>query len=49
MPPFSARTSGVPLSVVIDGANRHDSQLLEETLDSIAVPRPEINYAIGPQ
>ena len=32
---------GIPLAVVLDGANRHDSKLLEPTLDSIVVLRPE--------
>lgn len=31
---------GVPLAVVISGANRHDVKLLEETLDSIVIFRP---------
>ena len=33
--------SGLPLSVVLDGANRHDIKLLEATLDGIVVVRPE--------
>jgi putative transposase len=32
---------GAPLAVVVAGANRHDSPLLEPTLDAIAVQRPE--------
>ncbi len=32
---------GGPLAVVIDGANVHDSQLLEATIDAIVVERPE--------
>lgn len=32
--------AGVPLAVVIDGANRHDVKLLEPTLHAIAVERP---------
>ena len=32
---------GLPLSVVLDGANRHDIKLLEETLDGIVMFRPE--------
>lgn len=33
--------NGLPLSVVLDGANRHDIKLLEATLDGIAIIRPE--------
>ena len=33
---------GLPLSVVLDGANRHDSKLLEDTLDSIVIARPKV-------
>jgi len=33
---------GVPLSLVITGANRHDVSQLEKLLDSIAVERPDI-------
>ena len=32
---------GLPLAIVISGANTHDIKLLEETLDHIVVPRPE--------
>ena len=32
--------SGIPLGVVVDGANRHDSKLLAATLDGIVVARP---------
>ena len=32
---------GIPLSIVVAGANRHDAKLLEATLDQIVVPRPE--------
>lgn len=32
---------GAPLAIVVAGANRHDSPLLEPTLDAIAVQRPE--------
>ena len=32
---------GLPLAVVLSGANTHDVKLLEETLDHIVVPRPE--------
>lgn len=32
---------GVPLSIVVTGANRHDVKQLEAVLDSIVVKRPE--------
>lgn len=32
--------NGIPLSLVVAGANRHDSKLLAATLDSIVVERP---------
>ena len=32
---------GVPLSAVVDGANRHDMKLLEATLDAVVCGRPE--------
>jgi putative transposase len=31
----------VPLAVVLDGANRHDCKLVEATLESIPVERPQ--------
>jgi putative transposase len=31
---------GGPLSVIVAGANRHDTKLLYATLDAIVVPRP---------
>ena len=31
----------MPLAVVIEGANRHDCKLVEATLESIAVDRPQ--------
>lgn len=31
---------GIPLSLVVAGANRHDSKLLESTLDQVVVNRP---------
>ncbi len=31
---------GIPLSVVLSGANTHDSKLLEDTLDNIVILRP---------
>ena len=36
---------GVPLGVVVDGANRHDMKLVTATLEAIVVERPEV----GPQ
>jgi len=33
--------SGVPVGLAIDGANRHDSKLVEQTLQSIPVQRPQ--------
>jgi hypothetical protein len=32
---------GIPLAIVVAGANRHDKVLLEATLDAEIVPRPE--------
>lgn len=32
---------GIPLAVVLSGANRHDSQMLAEVLDAVVVPLPE--------
>ena len=32
---------GLPLSVVLDGANRHDIKRLEDTLDGIVAFRPD--------
>ena len=32
---------GLPLAVVLSGANTHDVKLLEDTLDHIVVLRPE--------
>ena len=32
---------GVPIGLAIDGANRHDSKMVEATIESIAVERPE--------
>jgi hypothetical protein len=31
---------GIPLSIVVSGANRHDVRLLVPTLDQVIVPRP---------
>jgi putative transposase len=38
---FSTEARGVPVGLAHDGANRHDSKLLEPTLDSIPIERPE--------
>lgn len=32
---------GIPIAVVVAGANRHDMKLLEQTLDAVVVERPE--------
>jgi IS5 family transposase len=32
---------GIPVGVVVAGANRHDMKLTRETIESIAVSRPE--------
>ena len=32
---------GVPVGLAVDGANRHDMKLVEATLSSVPVPRPE--------
>ena len=34
--------AGVPLSLVVTGANRHDGSQLEAVLDSIVIERPDI-------
>jgi len=33
--------TGVPLSLIVSGANRHDVKLLAQTLDSIVIRRPK--------
>ncbi len=33
--------SGVPIGLAIEAANRHDSKLVEQTLQSVAVARPK--------
>jgi hypothetical protein len=33
--------NGIPIGLAIAGANRHDSKMVEATLESIPVPRPE--------
>ena len=35
--------NGLPLSVVLSGANTHDIKLLDETLDSIVISRPAVS------
>jgi putative transposase len=32
---------GIPLAVIVAGANRHDMKLLADTLDAVVVERPE--------
>lgn len=32
---------GIPLAVVLSGANRHDSQMLGDVLDAVVIPVPE--------
>jgi len=34
--------AGVPLSLIVSGANRHDVKLLEATLDAIVAVRPKV-------
>jgi transposase len=33
--------TGVPVGIAVDGANRNDMKMVQETLDSIPVERPE--------
>lgn len=33
--------AGLPVSILIEGANRHDMKLVRATLEAIVVPRPE--------
>jgi len=33
--------SGIPVGLAIDGANRHDMKLVQATLESIPVERPQ--------
>lgn len=35
--------AGGPLGVVVAGANVHDTKLLQQTIESIVVERPEVN------
>ena len=37
---------GIPLSVTVDGANRHDKKLVKETLDAIIFERPSPDEGI---
>ena len=39
---------GVPLSIVVEGANRHEVKLLEQTLESVVMKRPAVS-AEAPQ
>jgi len=32
---------GLPLAVILDGANRHDIELLQSTLEHVVIDRPE--------
>jgi len=36
-----ADEKGIPLSVILDGANRHDIKLLQPALEHIIIDRPE--------
>ena len=33
----------VPLSIVVDGANRHDVKLLGQTLESVVMKQPAVS------
>jgi putative transposase len=35
-----ADSKGVPISIAVDGANRHDKTFVKETLDAIIIQRP---------
>ncbi|MDR1374623.1 MAG: transposase, partial [Treponema sp.] len=37
----AAGSHGLPVGIVLDGANRHDVKLPEATLQSLALPHPE--------
>jgi transposase len=39
-------TKGIPLSIVADGANRHDKMLVKKTLDAIIFERPSLDEEI---
>ena len=45
----SVRTDGkgVPLGLAVDGANRHDFKMAQETIESIAVERPAPRHTAG--
>ena len=34
--------NGIPLSITVDGANRHDKKLVKETLEAIVIERPSL-------
>lgn len=36
----------MPVGLTVDGANRNDHKLMEETIESIAVPRPKPTKAV---
>lgn len=40
--------NGVPLSIVVSGANVHDVKLLEPTLDALVIKKPEPGTAEPP-
>lgn len=40
--------AGVPLSLVLTGANRHDVTQLESVLDSVVIERPKFDYTQEP-
>lgn len=40
--------NGIPLAVAVEGANRHDMNLVESTLEAIVIERPEVT-AENPQ
>lgn len=37
---------GIPLSVAVDGANRHDKTLVKGTLDAVIIPRPTTDSVV---
>lgn len=39
--------AGIPLSVAVDGANRHDAGLVEETLKSLQIEKPLLEAGEG--
>ena len=36
-----SEAAGIPVGLAVDGANRHDMKLVQATLESLPVPRPE--------